>query len=166
LEARSLSERLYVFVVALGVIRAHLWDGVGSGLYLHALPVAGQATAVHNALLLATAELGIVGGVLWLWLGWAWLGVRWPPKPVPGATQPDAAYAVFHAAVASWLALFAIGLFDNYTWLTASWRAAIILGILAGALAASAQRHPETVSGEPVGRSETAATNPRPASAG
>lgn len=165
LEARSLSERLHVFVVALGVIRAHLWDGVGSGLYLHALPGAGQATAVHNALLLATAELGIVGGVLWLWLGWAWLGVRWPSKPVPDATQPAAGYAVFHAAVASWLTLFVIGLFDNYTWLTVSWRAAIMLGILAGALAAGAQRHSETATGDP-GRLETAATRARPASAG
>lgn len=139
LEARSLNERLHFLVVAVGVIRAHLWDGVGSGLYLYAVPATKGAMAVHNALLLASAELGIIGGALWLWLGWAWLGVRWPSQPAPGCTRPAADYTVFHAAVASWLALFVIGLFDNYTWLTASWRAAIMLGILAGALAAGAK---------------------------
>lgn len=144
LEARSLNERVVYFALALDVIRSHLWAGVGSGLYLHALPALAGETAVHNALLLATAELGLVGGAFWLWLNWAWLGVRWPPKPLPGAAALDAAYTVFHASVASWLALFVIGLFDNYTWLTASWRAAIMLGLLAGALAAAVQQRSDT----------------------
>lgn len=143
LEARSLNERLHYVAVALDVIRAHPWNGVGSGLYLHELPAAAGATAVHNASLLAMAESGVIGGILWLWLSWAWLGLRWPPKRVPGSDQPDAAYAVFHAAVASWLTLFVIGLFDNYTWLTASWRAAMVLGLLAGALAAASRPHAE-----------------------
>lgn len=141
LEARSLNERAQYVAAALDVIRLHPWTGVGSGLYLHALPAALGQTAVHNAPLLATAELGIVGGALWLWLNWAWLGVPWPARPKPGTT---AAYTVFHVAVASWLALFAIGLVDNHTWLTASWRAAIMVGLLAGALAAAVRRGAET----------------------
>lgn len=143
LEARSLNERAQYFTAALDVIRLYVWTGVGSGLYLQAVSATAGQTAVHNAPLLATAELGIVGGALWLWLNWAWLGVRWPSQPTPDRPQPDAAYVVFHAAAASWLALFVIGLFDNHTWLTASWRAAIMLGLLAGALAAASRPHGE-----------------------
>ncbi len=144
LEARSLNERAQYLATALDVVRTHVWTGVGSGLYLQAVPAAAGQTAVHNAPLLAAAELGIVGGALWLWLNWAWLGVRWPSPPASAPPHRCASYTVFHAAVASWLALFVIGLFDNYTWLTASWRAAIMVGLLAGALAAASRPPAET----------------------
>ena len=131
LEARSIGERLSGLIVAAGMIRqAWLW-GVGSGLYV--LGPGSSAPVVHNAPLLAAAELGIGGGALWLWLNGAWLaGLRHLPRP-----REAWAARLFDTAAACWLALFVCGLFDNYPWLTTSWRAALLLGILTGALAAS-----------------------------
>lgn len=131
LEARSISERLSGLIVAVGMIRQEWLLGVGSGLYV--LAPGSSVPVVHNAPLLAAAELGIGGGVLWLWLNGAWLaGLRHLPR------HRDAwASRLFDTAAACWLALFVCGLFDNYPWLTTSWRAALLLGILTGALAAS-----------------------------
>ena len=76
------------------------------------------------------------GGLLWLWLNGAWLvGLRRSPS-----MQDAWASLLFDTTGACWLALFVCGLFDNYPWLTSSWRAALLLGILAGALAASQRR--------------------------
>ena len=71
--------------------------------------------------------------MLWLWLNGAWLaGLR-----RGHAAQGGAAQALFDVVSACWLALFVTGLFDNYPWLTSSWPAAMLLGLLAGALIAS-----------------------------
>ena len=136
LEARSISERVSGLVVATGLIREHWLLGVGSGLYAVMLAPGSAAPVVHSAPLLAAAELGVSGGLLWLWLNGAWLvGLR------RSSARPDAwASLLFDTTAACWLALFVCGLFDNYPWLTSSWRAALLLGILAGALAASQRR--------------------------
>jgi hypothetical protein len=60
-----------------------------------------------------TAELGLPGAALWLWLSIS--GLCASPEILP-----------------AWLALFVIGLFDVGLWMSANWRAAVILGILLG----------------------------------
>ncbi|MBK7199185.1 O-antigen ligase family protein [Candidatus Amarolinea dominans] len=133
LEARSISERVSGLIAAAGLIRDQWLLGVGSGLYAMTLVPGASPPVVHNAPLLAAAELGVGGGLLWLWLNGAWLvGLR-----RGHAAQGSAALALFDAVSACWLALFVCGLFDNYPWLTSSWRAAMLLGLLAGALIAS-----------------------------
>jgi len=136
LEARSISERMSGLIVAAGLIREHWLWGVGSGLYAATQAPGSASPVVHSAPLLAAAELGVGGGLLWLWLNGAWLIGLWRSPP----TQDPWASRLFDVTAACWLALFVCGLFDNYPWLTSSWRAALLLGILAGALAASQRR--------------------------
>ncbi len=142
LEMRSLVERSLGLASALRIIQEHWLWGVGSGLYVTALQTPGAALVVHNAPLLAAAELGVGGGLLWLWLNWAWLAGR--------RRVGEQAGLLFDASAASWLALFVIGLVDNHPWLTVSWRAALLLGLLTGALIASLERRsPATPTAEP-----------------
>lgn len=138
LEARSIAERVSGLIAAAASIRQHWLWGVGSGLYAATLAPGASPPVVHSAPLLAAAELGVGGGLLWLWLNGAWwVGLR-RGQAAPGR----AAQALFDAVSACWLALFVTGLFDNHAWFISSWRAALLLGILSGALIASLARHP------------------------
>ncbi len=111
-EARSLGERQRDTGLALDLIADHPWWGVGAGNYVPAVRERRpKSQPVHNVLLLVTAELGLLGAGLWLWLSLA--GLRAPP-----------------AALGPWLATIVIGLFDVSLWLTTSWRAAILFGLL------------------------------------
>jgi O-antigen ligase len=113
IEAHSLDERRRDADLALDLIADHPLRGVGAGNYLAAVrAVEPDSRPVHNVPLLVTAELGLPGATLWLWLAIA--GLRGP-----------------RAAWAPWLALLVIGLFDNTLWLTTSWRAAVLLALLA-----------------------------------
>jgi O-antigen ligase len=111
-EARSLDERQRDTGLALDLIVDHPWRGVGAGNYVPAIRERQpKSQPVHNVLLLVTAELGLLGAGLWLWLVLA--GLRGPPF-----------------AWGPWLAMIVIGLFDVSLWLTTSWRAAILFGLL------------------------------------
>lgn len=138
LEARSIAERVSGLIAAADSIRQHWLWGVGSGLYAATLAPGASSPVVHSAPLLAAAELGVGGGLLWLWLNGAWLAGLRRGHAAPGGV----AQALFDAVSACWLALFVTGLFDNHAWLSSSWRAALLLGILSGALIASMARHP------------------------
>jgi O-antigen ligase len=114
IEARSLDDRSTDAALALELIAAHPWRGVGAGNYLAAVRTfEPDSRIVHNVLLLVTAELGIPGAALWLWL--AISGLCASPTILP-----------------AWLAMLVIGLFDIGLWMSANWRAAVALGLLLG----------------------------------
>ncbi len=113
LEARSLNERWRDIDIALDLIIAHPWRGVGSGNLLTAARLLHPfAATVHNVPLLVGAELGLPG--IALWFGLVVTGLR-----------------AHRSALAPWVAMLVIGLFDNTVWLTTSWRAAILVALLA-----------------------------------
>ena len=103
--------RLEQMDVAVNAVRAHPWRGAGAGNF--SLVMVRQAEdaipqPVHNVPLLLAAEVGVLGGVLWLGLGLVGLIVlatSWR------STRP---WAV--AASAAWLAVFIISFFDFYPW--------------------------------------------------
>ena len=117
-EIRSVEERAMLSDAAVALIQMRPWFGVGMGNFSAALyrllPEAvsyySEFTPVHNVLLLATAELGVLGGVLWLclilapWLA-LWLRRRWV-KMTPW-------WAGLCGAIA---ALAVASFFDHYLW--------------------------------------------------
>jgi hypothetical protein len=112
IEAHSLDERQRDSDLALTVIAAHPLLGVGAGNYVPSVRgIEPDSRPVHNVPLLVTAELGLLGAALLLWFTFS--GLRAHP-----------------AALAPWVAMLVIGVFDNTLWLTTSWRAAIIMGLL------------------------------------
>jgi hypothetical protein len=82
---------------------------------------------VHNVPLLVTAELRLFGTALLLWFTIS--GLRAHPT-----------------ALAPWVAMLVIGLFDNTLWFTISWRAAIIAGLLAATASVPSDSHAYGVS--------------------
>jgi O-antigen ligase len=126
IEARSIQERVRDAQVAMTLIDAHLWQGVGAGNGLAAAQaVRPDAGTVHNVVLLVMTEVGIVGGVCWL------LFMLAPFLPVSGfglARRPPDTFPAYRPA---WIGLLIAGLFDTSLWLTTSWRAALLLGLLA-----------------------------------
>jgi O-antigen ligase len=108
-----------------------LWAGVGENR-----PPGFRK--VHNVPLLAAAELGIPGAVLWLWMLLA------PPiacarrrdrRPASLGHRPpqDAAQA---SKAAGWAAAFvsalALSMLDSYLYVPSVWWAALYLGVAAG----------------------------------
>jgi O-antigen ligase len=131
-EATSLSERQRDAAIAVDLIRRSPWQGVGAGNY----PVAAQALdwnarTVHNVPLLVAAELGLLGLLLLAWLGLAPF-VRFSGGETPARRTMRRPKWTFTATNAPWVALLLLGLFDVSLWLTASWQAAVLLGLLAG----------------------------------
>ena len=131
-EARSLLERLRDVRIAGTLILDHPWTGVGLGNYLpSARLIDRSARVVHNVPLLVTAEMGVLGGLLWLWLGLApivavvrgWIGGR----------------RELVSQVAPWVALLTIGLFHGLPWINTGWRTAILLALLMGAWSLAVQ---------------------------
>jgi O-antigen ligase len=131
IEARSIHERLRDAQVALYLIAAHPWIGVGAGNALEAAQsLRAGAGPVHNVLLLVTVELGLLGGVCFLLFMLLPLLKTLPwrrSQPLPGTD--DGSRADLYGAL--WIGLLIAGLFDTPLWLTTSWRAALLLGILA-----------------------------------
>lgn len=131
-EARSMFERLRDVRIAWTLIWDHPWTGVGLGNYVASAQLIDRsARVVHNVPLLVTAELGVLGGLLWLWLGLApiltavrgWMGGR--------------RELVFQ--LAPWVALFTISLFHPLPWINTGWRTAILLALLMGTWARAVQ---------------------------
>lgn len=122
LEQRSLLERTRDTALALRLLHAHPWTGVGIGRYVEAAqtldPLAGL---VHNVPLLWGAELGWPGLLLWLWL-WLTPLLR---RSVWRTHTPTAAM---------WLALGVIGLFQPEI-SPFTMQGAVLLGLACGLMA-------------------------------
>lgn len=128
IEARSLSERGRDAAIALRLLSQHPWQGAGFGNYLPAARGLDPAAhVVHNAPLLALAELGLVGGLFWGWLtlapfvAAARASLRGDPRLLPH--------------LAPWLALAVMSLWHPLPWFSAGWRSAVLLALLMGAWA-------------------------------
>lgn len=117
-EIRSVGERVMLNDAALVLIRARPWLGVGLGDFPVALlrlapetvSYYSSFTPVHIVLLLATAELGFLGGLLWLALiGSPWVALWLRRKQV----RMTPWWAGLSAAIA---ALTVVSFFDHYPW--------------------------------------------------
>jgi O-antigen ligase len=135
LEATSIRERLEDYRQAWGLIRAVPLKGVGSGYYIPALWAGVGADRppgfrrVHNAYLLAAAELGVVGALLWVWALLAPPAIlAWRARRQDG-TVPGAGWA------AAFVCALVLCLFDSYLYVPSTWWAALFLGLLAGGCA-------------------------------
>ena len=121
LEARSLSERQRDLDVTVQLVQAAPLRGVGFGNINAAVrAVDPGADVVHSAPLLVAAELGLVGVALWAWvvLAGLWRSFRLSP---------------WHLAL--WVTALVPSFFGPW-WMTISWRATLLLGIVAGMTAA------------------------------
>jgi O-antigen ligase len=119
-ESRSTLERSVLIKESLAMIRDKPLTGTGIGTFALA-PIPGRENTpisepVHNIPLLATSELGLLGGLVTVALG---LAVVWGMQNARHSTA-----LVFSAAV---LGLFCIGLFDHYLWSQAPGRALLWL---------------------------------------
>lgn len=148
LETSSVNERLRDIKLAWGLIRQVPLKGVGTGYYVPALwanagddrPPAFQH--VHNIPLLAAAELGIGGALLWLWL------VGWPPlEGLWDARRRRQRQPCCDAPVAGWAAAFVVmgvvSMLDYYLYIPATWWPAFYIGMLAGVWAGPSNERKE-----------------------
>jgi hypothetical protein len=132
LEVASIQDRVVDARQAWGLIRTVPFKGTGSGYYLGAL-WAGVGEdrppgfrKVHNVPLLATAELGIGGGMLWL-------GLLTVPPVVLAVQSRRRPCSVTQAAwSAAFVAAFVLGMLDNYLYVPSTWWSALYLGIVTG----------------------------------
>lgn len=125
-ETRSIVEREVLMNASLTLIRRAPLTGVGAGGFSSvSVPVVRDVPdttpqPVHNVPLLVTAELGVLGGALWLWLMLAPLGVAWRRvaawrrcRGLPGPAPADLWMWCLTAAL---VALAITDLFDFYSW--------------------------------------------------
>jgi hypothetical protein len=116
LETVSINQRLADAGRALIIIGRNPVLGVGLGQYIDvARNIHPDAAVVHNVPLLVTAELGVIGLLLLLWLTLS--GLRSRP-----------------AALVPWLAVLIIGFFDVTLWLTSNWQTALLFALIAANL--------------------------------
>lgn len=128
IEARSLFERERDWGIAWQLIRQHPVAGVGMGSYLlEARAVDQAARVVHNVPLLVTAELGLLAGLLWLWLTGA--------PFVAAIRQGKRGWFRLTPGLAPWVAVVTMGLFHGLPWINTGWRAAILMALILGILA-------------------------------
>jgi O-antigen ligase len=149
-EIRSADERTGLEGGAWMLIREHPWLGVGYGNFSIALwerrPAALEAypiyQPVHRVPLLATAELGLPGGLIWLvlalgpWVTLGLQGMRWPSSHFPPGLAIGIMGAIASLTVISW--------FDFYPWFSQQGR--LLAWLCWGMFAASAAR-PRIASG-------------------
>lgn len=111
-EVRSVDERSVMLHIAVRHLTAQPWPGIGLGQFSRLALAEGRdllgyypPQPVHVVPILATVELGPLGGLLWLWLALAPMGALIIRRRLP----PDV-----RGPSAAWLALLVIGLFDFY----------------------------------------------------
>lgn len=121
LEARSIGERERDAGVALALVAKKPLLGVGLGNFEPAArALDASARLVHNVPLLISAELGIIGALLWLWLALAGLWRGWRSRQRPGWL------------FGLWVVFLAPGLVGPW-WLTVSWRVGVLFALLLAA---------------------------------
>lgn len=124
-ESRSLWERDRDIRISLNLIAAHPFMGVGLGEYI---PAAHQynvyAGLVHNVPLLLTAELGVAGLVLWLWI-------------VTAPLLRRRALTFFAAETGLWLSFWLLGLLNPAPHPLFELRSAMLAAFVAGIMAQS-----------------------------
>jgi O-antigen ligase len=133
-EAQSISDRQRDAALAVTVIRGAPLTGVGLGEYLVAAQrLDADAARVHNVPLLVTAELGLPGLLLWLWLMAApfWLWLR------RGAAARS--YAEIGPRLAPWVAMLVINTFDTTLWLSGNWQTSFLFALVAANAVSSIQ---------------------------
>lgn len=138
LEATSIQERIHDYRQAWGLIRDVPLKGTGSGYYVDAL-WAGVGDDrppgfrhVHNVFLLATAELGLGGGLLWLAL------LLSPPIYLVVRAKGSRDLPVAAGLAAAFVSAGVISMLDAYLYVVSTWWSSLYLGILAGAWASAA----------------------------
>jgi hypothetical protein len=157
IEAESLNRRVADTEIAWELISDHPWRGVGLGYYTDAAVLLhADARRVHNVPLFVTAEVGILGGVFWLWLAMGPFlrgrdsrgtgtqgnsaelsGTQEEPSEflrVPALGLARASSHEFASVIAPWLAMLVIGFFDTTLWLTSNWQTAVLFALLAANL--------------------------------
>lgn len=146
-EIRSFDERAVLEAASQVLIREHFWRGTGYGNFSIALWQRRPAELaaypiyqpVHRALLLAQAELGLPGSLLWLamnlgpWLA-LWRNRRRWPGTAPPALSASIAGALLALSMVSW--------FDFYPWFSQQGRLLvwILLGLWAGTMSVDQER--------------------------
>lgn len=115
-EIQSVSERGVLTAAALELIRPSPWRGLGAGqLAIHIIPLVADnpivgAQPVHNMPLLLTAELGLLGGGVWIWL-------MVVPLPIAYRRWRRGKLSVWEVAITASLMSFALlDMFDYYSW--------------------------------------------------
>ncbi len=138
LEATSIQERWVDIRQAWGLIRTVPLKGTGSGYYIGAL-WAGVGEdrppgfrRVHSTVLLAAAELGVGGALLWMWLLLA--------IPVVVARQADRARSPLVGWAAALVTAAVVGLFDSYLYIPSTWWPALYVGLILGGWACGYDR--------------------------
>jgi O-antigen ligase len=139
IEARSIDQRLYDARLALRIIAGQPWSGIGLGAYWDvARTFDPDAAVVHNVPLLVTAELGLPGLFLWLWLVTApfWTlrrGAKTRPHqhatPLPPLT-PSPPHPLSPAQLTPWAAMLVMSFFDTMVWFSSNWQTAILFALL------------------------------------
>lgn len=130
-ERGSLSSRGYSAQLALGAIAARPFVGVGAANFPLLVGADNQEdirSYAHNVVLQVAAEIGVLGGAIWLWIWltpalWLW---RRRHQLTPWAT----------AAGTAWLAMGVINLFDAYFWVLDAGRlmSMLVLALLSQAM--------------------------------
>jgi O-antigen ligase len=151
LERRSIRDRLVDLEQAWALFKMAPLTGVGPGRYQDALwGAAGDNPPpgfrrVHNLPLLASAELGVWGGVLWLWLGLAlptallWQNRRARRKKhrnnitsEPNAKDPTESDLGKIGWAAALIAMTVISCLTLYFYIFPNWWHAVFLALLLG----------------------------------
>lgn len=128
IEAQSINQRLSDAALALQLFAQRPWLGVGTGRFVDAARLLDPAAArVHNVVLLAMAEWGVLGAtaVVWQWIAPFWAARR--------------QFRTLAPALAPWLAMIVIALFDTTVWPGGHWQTAVLFGLLAGTLSSALQ---------------------------
>jgi hypothetical protein len=126
IESRSLMERERDTDVSRKVIAANPLSGVGVGNYVAAARVYDPwAETVHNMPLLLSAELGIGGFLMWIWL-----------LVAPVARR--GAFSRYAAQTALWLSFWLLGLLYNGPHPLYELRSTLLVGLVAGLISVTA----------------------------
>ncbi len=131
LERASVEERVRDIGQAWMLIRHLPLRGVGTGYYVDALWAWADATGqsfpafqeVHNVPLLLSAEMGLGGGLLWLWL------VIFPPLHLAWKARRRSVSPGTTAWRAALLLLLVVGMLDVYPYIL-NFRSGALLGVL------------------------------------
>jgi len=129
-ETRSLQERELYALASLHMLAGRPAFGVGAGTFVEVLaglvPPLTRLEPVHNVILLATTETGLLGGLALLLLMAAVAGRAWQRRRTAAPAE------VMWALVL--LGMFVTGLFDHYWWTAPPGQLAVatVLGLWAG----------------------------------